>query len=134
MVGLRIISTDYWWAGWFAVTSMWPRRTFNEDTSQVNTRAMRSPRTDDEDPADTDAEPSGTRRRVLRALGGLGVAGVLAMIVFMLQNGQTIPLPQIVLFALLSLTGLALVTQFIRAIPHSSSTTQAHAGAETRTD
>jgi D-alanyl-D-alanine carboxypeptidase len=41
-------------------------------------RAMPSSRTDDEHLGDTDAEPSGTRRRVLRALGGLGVAGVLA--------------------------------------------------------
>jgi hypothetical protein len=63
----------------------------------------------------------------------LGLA-VLAMIVFILQESQTVPLPQIVLFGLLSLTGLALVTQFIRAIPHSPSKTQAHAGAETRTD
>ncbi|WP_254922184.1 hypothetical protein [Halorubrum sp. Ea8] len=63
----------------------------------------------------------------------LGLA-VLAMIVFMLQEGQTVPLPQIVLFALLSLTGLALVTRFIRAIPHSPSKNQAHAGTETRTD
>ncbi|QCC49685.1 hypothetical protein DV707_17465 (plasmid) [Halobellus limi] len=63
----------------------------------------------------------------------LGLA-VLAMIVFMLQNGQTVPLPQIVLFGLLSLTGLALMTRFIRAIPHSPSKTQAHAGAKTRTD
>lgn len=39
---------------------------------------MRSPQTDNEDPTDTDAEPSGTRRHVLRSLGGLGVAGVLA--------------------------------------------------------
>ncbi|WP_458208728.1 hypothetical protein [Haladaptatus sp. NG-SE-30] len=63
----------------------------------------------------------------------LGLA-VLAMIVFMLQNGQAVPLPQIMLFGLLSLTGLALVTRFIRAIPPSASTTQPHAGAETQTD
>jgi hypothetical protein len=63
----------------------------------------------------------------------LGLA-VLAMIAFMLQEGQTVPLPQIVLFGLLSLTGLALVTRFIRAITHSPSKTQAQAGAETRTD
>ncbi|WP_233752268.1 MULTISPECIES: hypothetical protein [Halostella] len=56
----------------------------------------------------------------------LGLA-VLAMIVFMLQNGQSVPLPQIVLFALLSLTGLTLVTRFIRAIPPDTSATHPHA-------
>jgi D-alanyl-D-alanine carboxypeptidase len=39
---------------------------------------MRSPRNADEDSTDTDATSSGTRRQVLRSLGGLGVAGVLA--------------------------------------------------------
>ena len=63
----------------------------------------------------------------------LGLA-VLAMIVFMLQNGQTVPLPQIALFALLSLTGLGLTTRFVRAISPSVSTTQPHAGAETQPD
>ena len=63
----------------------------------------------------------------------LGLA-VLAMIVFMLQDGQTVPLPQIVLFALLSLTGLVLVIRFIRAIPSGSPTTQTHARAESQTD
>jgi hypothetical protein len=57
---------------------------------------------------------------------------VLAMIVFMLQDGQTVPLPQIVLFALLSLTGLALVARFIRSIPLSTSTTRPSARARTR--
>lgn len=63
----------------------------------------------------------------------LGLA-VVAMTVFMLRNGQTVPLPQIVLFAFLSLTGLAFVTRFIRAIPRSPSKTQANPRAETRTD
>jgi len=63
----------------------------------------------------------------------LGLA-VLAMIVFMLQDGQTVPLPQIALFALLSLTGLALVTRFIRAIPPSAAPVQPHAGVETQAD
>lgn len=49
----------------------------------------------------------------------LGLA-VLAMIVFMLRNGQAVPLPQIVLFALLSLAGVTLVIRFIRAIPSGS--------------
>ncbi|MDZ5811932.1 hypothetical protein U4E84_11325 [Halorubrum sp. AD140] len=52
----------------------------------------------------------------------LGLA-VLAMIIFMLQNGQSVPLPQIVLFALLSLTGLTLVVRFFRIIPSTSPTT-----------
>lgn len=52
----------------------------------------------------------------------LGLA-VLTMIIFMLQDGQPVPLPQIVLFGLLSLTGLALVTRFYRAIPPSTATT-----------
>jgi hypothetical protein len=51
----------------------------------------------------------------------LGLA-VLAMIVFMVQNGQTVPLPQVVLFALLSLTGVILTTRFVRAIPPTSPT------------
>jgi len=63
----------------------------------------------------------------------LGLA-VLAMIVFMLQDGQTVPLPQIVLFALLSLTGLVLVIRFIRAIPSGSPTTQTHVRAESQTE
>ncbi|SEP03567.1 hypothetical protein SAMN04487948_111100 [Halogranum amylolyticum] len=63
----------------------------------------------------------------------LGLA-VLAMIVFMLQNGQTVPLPQILLFSLLSLIGLGLTTRFIRAIPRKFSKTQTHAGTELRTD
>lgn len=63
----------------------------------------------------------------------LGLA-VLAMVVFMLQDGQTVPLPQIVLFVLLSLTGLVLVIRFIRAIPSGSPTTQTHAGTESQTD
>ncbi|NHN42982.1 hypothetical protein G9C85_15280 [Halorubellus sp. JP-L1] len=63
----------------------------------------------------------------------LGLA-VLAMIVFMLQNGQPVPLPQIVLFALLSLTGLALVTRFVRAIPSSAAATQSPAETEPRAD
>ncbi|MFD1687267.1 hypothetical protein [Halobellus litoreus] len=63
----------------------------------------------------------------------LGLA-VLAMIVFMLQSGQLVPLPQIVLFSLLSLTGLGLTTRFIRAIPRSSSRTQPHARTETQPD
>jgi len=61
----------------------------------------------------------------------LGLA-VLAMIVFMLRNGQSIPLPQIVLFALLSLTGLGLTTRFVRVISRSSSRTQPHAGTATQ--
>ncbi|MDG5777403.1 hypothetical protein VB773_21660 [Haloarculaceae archaeon H-GB2-1] len=63
----------------------------------------------------------------------LGLA-VLAMIVFMLHNGQPVPLPQIVLFALLSLIGLGLTTRFSRAIPRSSSRTQPHARTETQSD
>jgi len=63
----------------------------------------------------------------------LGLA-VLAMIVFLHWNGQTVPLPQIVLFALLSLTGLGLTTRFIRAIPRSSSRTQTHTRSETQPD
>jgi hypothetical protein len=63
----------------------------------------------------------------------LGLA-VLAMIVFMLRNGQSVPLPQIVLFALLSLTGLGLTTRFIRDISGSSSRTQPHARTETQPD
>jgi hypothetical protein len=63
----------------------------------------------------------------------LGLA-VLAMIVFMLRNGQPVPLPQIVLFALLSLVGLGLTTRFIRAIPRSSSRTQPRASTETQPD
>ncbi len=60
----------------------------------------------------------------------LGLA-VLAMIAFMLRAGQTVPLPQIVLFALLSLAGLVLTVRFVRAIPRSNSTTQPLAEAET---
>jgi len=64
----------------------------------------------------------------------LGLA-VLAMIVFMLRDGQPVPLPQIVLFVLLSLTGFALVVRFVRAIPHRSSLSRPPAGAEhKRTD
>lgn len=63
----------------------------------------------------------------------LGLA-VLAMIVFMLQNGQSVLLPQIVLFALLSLTGLTLVTRFIRTIPSSASTTHLPTRGSTQTD
>lgn len=63
----------------------------------------------------------------------LGLA-VLAMIVFMLRDGQPVPLLQIVLFALLGLTGLGLTTRFIRAIPRSSSKTQTHARTETQLD
>ncbi|WP_256290836.1 hypothetical protein [Halobellus inordinatus] len=63
----------------------------------------------------------------------LGLA-VLAMIVFMLQNGQSVPLPQIVSFALLSLAGLTLVARFIRAIPSSASITHPPTGGGTQTD
>jgi hypothetical protein len=63
----------------------------------------------------------------------LGLA-VLAMIVFMLRNGQSVPLPQIVLFALLSLTGLGLTTRFVRAIPRSFSRTQPHPRTDTQPD
>ena len=63
----------------------------------------------------------------------LGLA-VLAMIVFMLQNGQAVPLPQIVLFGVLSLIGLGLTTRFIRAISRRSSRTQTQTGTELRTD
>lgn len=45
----------------------------------------------------------------------LGLA-VLAMIGFMLADGQAVPLPQIVIFAVLSLTGLSLMVRFLRAI------------------
>lgn len=45
----------------------------------------------------------------------LGLA-VLTMIVFMLRAGQTVPLPQIVIFVVLSLAGLALMLRFIRSI------------------
>lgn len=62
----------------------------------------------------------------------LGLA-VLSMIVFMLQDGQAVPLPQIVLFAVLSLIGLVLVIRFIRAISVGSTTTQTHAEAESQT-
>ncbi|MDS0301008.1 hypothetical protein NDI76_19885 [Halogeometricum sp. S1BR25-6] len=59
----------------------------------------------------------------------LGLA-VLAMIAFMLQSGQSVPLPQIVLFGVLSLIGLGLTIRFIRAITRRSSRTQTHAGTE----
>lgn len=45
----------------------------------------------------------------------LGLA-VLAMIVFMLLDGQTVPLPQVVLFVVLSLAGLGLVASFVLSI------------------
>lgn len=61
----------------------------------------------------------------------LGLA-VLAMIAFMLRSGQPVPLPQIALFALLSLTGLALTLRFVRAISPQSSSLRPHTGAETR--
>ncbi|QDX39357.1 hypothetical protein [Salarchaeum sp. JOR-1] len=63
----------------------------------------------------------------------LGLA-VLAMIVFMVQNGQSVPLPQIVLFALLSLSGLSLVARFIRTIPSTASTTHPRTRDSTQTD
>jgi hypothetical protein len=63
----------------------------------------------------------------------LGLA-VLATIAFVLRNGQTVPLPQIVLFALLSLTGLGLTTRFVRAISRSSSRTQPHTRTDTQPD
>lgn len=49
----------------------------------------------------------------------LGLA-VLAMIVFMLRAGQSVPLPQIVLFVVLSLAGLGLMIRFVRSITPSS--------------
>ena len=62
----------------------------------------------------------------------LGLA-VLGMIVFMLQSGQPVPRPQIVLFAILSFTGLVLTIRFIWAISHSSSRPKQRAETETRT-
>ena len=50
----------------------------------------------------------------------LGLA-VLAMIAFMLQAGQPVPLPQIVLFVVLSLTGLGLMVRFIRSVESGTS-------------
>ncbi|MFO8114743.1 MAG: hypothetical protein R6U01_05190 [Halorubrum sp.] len=61
----------------------------------------------------------------------LGLA-VLAMIAVMLRSGQPVPLPQIALFAVLSLTGLALTVRFVRAIPPGDAPTRPRAGAETR--
>lgn len=45
----------------------------------------------------------------------LGLA-VLAMIVFMLRDGQAVPLPQIALFVVLSALALGLVVRFVRGI------------------
>lgn len=45
----------------------------------------------------------------------LGLA-VIAMITFMLWSGQSVPLPQIVLFTALSLAGVVLVSRFVRSI------------------
>jgi len=45
----------------------------------------------------------------------LGLA-VLAMIVFMLRDGQPVALPQVVIFATLSVLGLALVVRFVLAL------------------
>jgi hypothetical protein len=62
----------------------------------------------------------------------LGLA-VLAMIVFVLRDGQPVPLPQIVNFAVLSATGIALVTRFVRAIPGRSGPARAHGDADAPT-
>ena len=62
----------------------------------------------------------------------LGLA-VLAMIVFLLRDGQPVPLPQIVIFAVLSATGLALVTRFVRAVPGRSGPARAHGDADAPT-
>lgn len=48
----------------------------------------------------------------------LGLA-VLAMIVFMLRDGQAVPLPQIILFVVLSLLGLGLLVRFLLSIEAS---------------
>jgi hypothetical protein len=61
----------------------------------------------------------------------LGLA-VLAMIAVMLRSGQPVPLPQIALFAVLSLTGLALTVRFVRAVSPRSPSPQPPADAETR--
>ena len=51
----------------------------------------------------------------------LGLA-VLAMIVFMLLDGQTVPLAQIVIFAVFSSLGLVLVGRFLRSIDETDFT------------
>lgn len=53
------------------------RRAYGK-TRQADTNAMGSLRDDGDDLINTDAKPVRTRRRILRSLGGLGVAGVLA--------------------------------------------------------
>ncbi|WP_336360167.1 hypothetical protein [Haladaptatus sp. ZSTT2] len=49
----------------------------------------------------------------------LGLA-VLAMIAFMVRDGQPVVLPQVVIFAVLGLLGLVLVVRFLRAIEPTS--------------
>ncbi|EMA57644.1 hypothetical protein [Halorubrum kocurii] len=61
----------------------------------------------------------------------LGLA-VLAMIAFMLRSGQPVPAPQIALFALLSVAGLALTGRFFSAISPRATATRPRADAETR--
>ncbi len=63
----------------------------------------------------------------------LGLA-VLAMIAFMLRDGQPVPLPQIVLFALLSVAGLGLVVRFVRAIPGGAGTAPTRVDSGARAD
>jgi membrane protein implicated in regulation of membrane protease activity len=57
---------------------------------------------------------------------------VLAMIAFTLRSGQSVPLPQIVLFALLSLAGLVLTVRYVGAVSPRSPSSRPHAEAETR--
>ncbi|WP_123537583.1 hypothetical protein [Halosimplex salinum] len=63
----------------------------------------------------------------------LGLA-VLAMIVFMLRDGQSVPLPQIAVFVALSLLGLGLVVRFVRAIDSRSLASSAGSPDPSRTD
>ncbi|WP_436925019.1 hypothetical protein [Halosimplex amylolyticum] len=63
----------------------------------------------------------------------LGLA-VLAMIVFMLRGGQSVPLPQIAVFAGFSLAGLALMTRFVLAIRAGSRVSTDPAPAEKQTE
>ncbi|WP_458189552.1 hypothetical protein [Haladaptatus sp. NG-WS-4] len=52
---------------------------------------------------------------LLVKIATLGLA-VLAMVVFQVSDGQTVPLPQIVIFGLLSLLGVALMARFVLSI------------------
>jgi len=63
----------------------------------------------------------------------LGLA-VVAMIVFMLLDGQTVPFAQILLFTVFSLIGLALVLRFLFAIDSTRTTIESDASAVGRGD